>query len=191
MTFRALATGFALLCLTATGALAQGATARVVSAANAFLATLDAQQRPKVVFAFDDAQQRLRWSNLPVTMVARNGLNFSQMNAAQRSAANALLAAALSPSGLQKVQDIMGGDEVLKTQGGGRGGAPIFGGDLYYFSILGTPSAMQPWMLQFGGHHLALNLTVAGAQGVLTPSLIGVQPGVYTRDGKTVRPLAG
>ena len=45
-------------------------------------------------------------------------------------------------------------------------------------------------MLQFGGHHLALNITIFGERGVLTPSLTGAQPALYTAGGKTVRPLA-
>src|SRR5207247_10318118 len=65
----------------------------------------------------------------------------------------------------------------------------LFGKDLYYISILGTPSETAPWRLQFGGHHLALNITIAGEHGVLTPSLIGAQPALYTANGKTVRPL--
>jgi len=44
-------------------------------------------------------------------------------------------------------------------------------------------------MLQFGGHHLALNVTVSGEHGILTPSLTGAQPALFTQDGKTVRPL--
>ena len=67
----------------------------------------------------------------------------------------------------------------------------MFGEDLYYISILGTPSEKNPWMLQFGGHHLALNVTIAGEHGVLTPTLTGAQPALFTRDGKTVRPLGG
>jgi hypothetical protein len=66
---------------------------------------------------------------------------------------------------------------------------PTFGKDLYYISILGKPSEEDPWMLQFGGHHLALNITVAGEHGVLTPTLTGAQPALYTVNGKTVRPL--
>jgi hypothetical protein len=45
-------------------------------------------------------------------------------------------------------------------------------------------------MLQFGGHHLALNITIAGEHGVLTPTLTGAQPALYTINGKIVRPLA-
>ncbi len=76
-------------------------------------------------------------------------------------------------------------------RGGNRpaGNGPIFGRDLYYISILGTPSETSPWMLQFGGHHLALNITIAGERGVLTPTLTGAQPALYTIEGKTVRPL--
>ena len=44
-------------------------------------------------------------------------------------------------------------------------------------------------MLQFGGHHLALNVTINGAQGILTPTLTGAQPALYTIAGRTVRPL--
>ena len=80
----------------------------------------------------------------------------------------------------------MEGDEVLKTS---EGNNPMFGKDLYYISILGTPSEKDPWMLQFGGHHLALNITIAGERGVLTPSLTAAQPALYTVNGKTVRPL--
>ncbi|HET7159412.1 MAG TPA: DUF3500 domain-containing protein, partial [Burkholderiales bacterium] len=58
-----------------------------------------------------------------------------------------------------------------------------------FISILGTPSEQAPWMLQFGGHHLALNITIAGRRGVLTPSLTGAQPALYTVSGKTIRPL--
>jgi hypothetical protein len=66
---------------------------------------------------------------------------------------------------------------------------PLFGKDLFYISILGKPSEKAPWMVQFGGHHLALNMTIAGEQGVLTPTLTGAQPALYTIEGKTVRPL--
>jgi hypothetical protein len=65
----------------------------------------------------------------------------------------------------------------------------MFGHDLYYISILGKPSASDPWMLQFGGHHLALNITMVGRDGILTPSHTAAQPAKYTVDGKTVRPL--
>ena len=171
--------------LVASGAIAQTATSRIVSAANAFLSTLDEKQRNSVLFAFDDEQQRARWSNLPVRMARRAGLSLGELSASQRSAALAFVSSALSRRGFEKVQEIMDGDEVLKTNGNN----PMFGKDLFYISILGTPSEKSPWMLQFGGHHLALNITIAGEHGVLTPSLTAAQPALYTMNGKTVRPL--
>jgi hypothetical protein len=166
---------------------AQSETARIVSAANAFLSTLDAKQKGSVLFAFDDEKQRARWSNLPTTMVRRAGLSMGELNDAQRSAALGLVASALSQRGFEKVQQIMEGDEVLK--GGNARGKAMFGKDLFYISILGTPSEKDPWMLQFGGHHLALNITIVGEHGVLTPSLTAAQPALYEHNGKTVRPL--
>ena len=65
----------------------------------------------------------------------------------------------------------------------------MFGSDLYYISFLGTPSTTNPWMLQFGGHHLALNITIIGSKGIMTPSLTGAQPAMFKIDGKTIRPL--
>jgi hypothetical protein len=179
-----------LACLSLQPAQQQSAAPKIVSAANTFLATLDQKQRQTVLFSFDDAVQRKRWSNLPVTMVLRGGISLKDMNNAQRSAAMALVASALSPRGFEKVQQIMEGDEINKNNGGPpRGNGPMFGKDLYYISILGKPSETDPWMFQFGGHHLALNITIAGTHGVLTPTLTGAQPALYTIGGKTVRPL--
>ena len=218
---------WALLYLALTAAKAQTATVRIVAAAHTFLSTLDDKQRQVVLFSFDNEEQRKRWSNFPVSFVPRGGISLKEMNPTQRSAAMSLVASALSPRGVEKVQQIMDGDEVNKTNEGngpprgGRGGrpafrnggppppsgnggppasgragnrpppwnGPIFGKDLYYISILGTPSEHNPWLLQFGGHHLALNITIAGERGVLTPTLTGAQPALYTLNGKTVRPL--
>src|SRR5215467_11013375 len=83
---------------------AQTATSRIVSAANAFLSTLDDKQRQSALFAFDDEQQRKRWSNLPTGFVPRGGISLKEMIPAQRSAAMALVSSALSPRGFEKVQ---------------------------------------------------------------------------------------
>jgi Protein of unknown function (DUF3500) len=176
----------AVVCSSLPAATTQTATSRMVNAANTFLSRLDENQRKSILFAFDDEKQRARWSNLPTSFVPRAGVSLKEMNTAQRAAALALVASALSPRGFEKVQQIMEGDEVNKINGGNN---PIFGKDLYYLSILGKPSEKDPWMLQFGGHHLALNITIAGERGVLTPTLTGAQPALYASNGKTVRPL--
>ena len=96
-------------------------TAKVVEAANTFLATLSPDERAKCTFGFTSSQ-RTGWSNLPSGIFQRNGLRFGDMTSKQREAALALVAAALSREGYQKVTDIMNGDEVLKNAGGGRTG---------------------------------------------------------------------
>ena len=112
-------------------ATAQMATAQIVRTAKTFLSTLDQKQRQSVMFAFDDQKQRANWSNLPTSFVPRGGISFKEMNATQRSAAMALVASALSRRGYEKVQQIMEGDEVLRTnevknppRPGGNGGGP-------------------------------------------------------------------
>jgi Protein of unknown function (DUF3500) len=229
--------GAVLVSLTALSVAQPSATsAGIVSAADAFLSTLDATQRQSVLYDFNDNTQRARWSNFPTGVVPRGGINFRQMSAPQREAAMKLLATVLSPMGIEKVEQIREADDDFKANGskrgpggrgsrgqngpppggqngplpaiaggdgpggrgagpdgrggrGGRGGGDLFGSDLYYISFLGRPSATTPWMLQFGGHHLALNITIAGSKGVLTPTLTGAQPAAFQLNGKTVRPL--
>ena len=178
----------AVACLITTPAAAQTPATKIASAANAFLATLDAAQRQRVLFAFDDEKQRAHWSNFPNQMVRRSGLSLGELSPAQRSAAMAVVSSALSKKGFEKIQQIMDADEALKAN---ERNNPMFGKDLYFISFLGTPSEKTPWMLQFGGHHLAVNVTIAGDHGVLTPTLTGAQPALYTANGKTIRPLGG
>jgi Protein of unknown function (DUF3500) len=167
-------------------------TAEITAAAKKFLATLDDSQRGKVVFDFKDNAQRKRWSNLPVTMVKRGGLRMGDLAQPQRDAAMALLAAALSAKGYEKVTQIVEGDEVLKKNDrGGPGGPAMFGHDEYYISLLGQPSTTKPWMIQFGGHHLGMNITLVGEQRTIAPSHTGSQPAIYELEGKTIRPLGG
>src|SRR5438876_6384050 len=162
-------------------------TAGIVAATKKFLATLDDTQRGKVVFEFKDEAQRKRWSNLPMAIFKRQGLRMGDLTKPQRDAVLAVLAAALSPQGYEKVLQIVEGDEVLrKTDSSGR---LSFGRDEYYVSFLGQPSTTETWMIQFGGHHLGLNITLVGEQGTLAPSHTGAQPAIYQLEGKTVRPL--
>jgi hypothetical protein len=176
---------------------ARDATSRAVAAADAFLATLDQSQRAKANIDLNE-KTRTVWSNLPsgiqmqVGATERNGLKLANMNATQEKAALALVSTVLSREGYQKAMEIVDADQVLETRSAPtrKPGASVrFGRGEYYVSILGKPSTSDMWMLQFGGHHLAINVTFAGRQNVLTPTHTGAQPATYTVDGKTVRPL--
>jgi hypothetical protein len=166
---------------------------RAAGAANKFLDALEAKQREKALYEFGSAKKS-GWSNLPVTIVPRNGVRLGDLTKEQRALAMDVVAAVLSKGGYQKVIDIMDGDQKL-AEGGGRGGKPggkpgaMFGADQYYLAIFGKPSEKEPWMVQFGGHHLGINVTVIGKHFVLTPTHTGAQPSLFKRDGKEVRPL--
>jgi Protein of unknown function (DUF3500) len=179
------------------------ATAQTVAATEAFLATLDDAQREQVSFDFDDAEAKANWTNFPVRFEPRNGVVLSDMTEEQQQAAMAILQAALSEEGYQKTIGNMVSDQVQRNV---EGEPELFGADFYYFAVFGTPSETEPWMLQYGGHHYAINLTVDGEDNVLTPSLTGVQPSEYTLDQAadlpafvpvdvlgtgTIRPMAG
>jgi hypothetical protein len=192
-------------------------TGKTVASAKVFLTTLDDTQRARVTLPFD-SELKTRWSNFPIGMVPRNGLRQGDLSAEQQQAVLNLLAVALSKRGLQKVKEIMDGDEVLRKNEGGNPGGPMspgpntspgstspnpppggqgrprgmnpgFGRDNYYLAFFGTPSLTEPWMIQFGGHHLAINVTVVGKSNVMTPSLPAAQPAIYKLNGETVRPL--
>jgi hypothetical protein len=184
------------------------ATARIVASAQALLGMLDEAGKAKVQFPFD-SPEKTRWSNFPTGIFRREGLRLGDLAPAQRAAVMTLLSTAFSPEGYRKVVAIVRGDEVLRTtpagppRGGGPGGPPggapggsgggglRFGEDEYYLAFLGVPSVSTPWMLQFGGHHLAINMTLAKRQATLAPSLTGAQPASYSFEGRTVRPLGG
>ena len=87
------------------------------------------------------------------------------MNPAQEKSALALVAATLSRDGFQKAMAIVDADEVLEQRARparSPTSAVRFGRAEFYVGILGKPSTTSPWMLQFGGHHLAINVTLAG-----------------------------
>jgi hypothetical protein len=160
-------------------------TANAVAKATAFLDLLEAKERDKALLAFDSAKKP-SWSNLPVTFVPRNGLALGELTKPQRAAALEVVAAVLSKEGYQKVIDIMNADDQLVKD---KGNKMKFGTENYYIAVFGAPSTTKPWMLQFGGHHLGVNVTMVGKDAVLTPTHTGTQPDSFTRAGKTVRPL--
>ena len=54
---------------------------------------------------------------------------------------------------------------------------------LYWITVMGEPSADQPWGWQVDGHHLIINYFVLGDQVVMTPLFVGSEP-VIAESGK-------
>ncbi len=150
-------------------------TAPVREAAEAFLASLGPDERNRARFAENDLEWR-KWANQHIYY--RDGIGFEEMSPAQRDAAFAMLGASLSAKGLELTRDIMRLNETLGELNGGN--FVEYGQWKYWISIMGEPSADEPWGWQLDGHHLNLNYFVLGDQVVMTPAFWGSEPAVAT-----------
>ena len=153
-------------------------TEPVRNAAAAFLKSLDGPQRQKTTFPDNDIEWR-KWANQHIYY--RDGISFEEMNGAQRDAAMRLLEASLSAKGLKLTRDIMRLNETLGELNGNN--FIEYGEFKYWITIMGDPSAREPWGWQLDGHHLNLNYFVLGDQVVMTPAFWGSEPTV-AKSGK-------
>jgi Protein of unknown function (DUF3500) len=153
-------------------------TASIRDAAAAFLASLTPEQRGKTLFPVDTDQWR-KWSNIHPTLM-RHGTALFEMTEAQRDCAFALLRESLSRQGFEEALDLMHLNETVQEM---TGRLDEYGEDLYWLSIMGTPSATEPWGWQWDGHHLIINYFVLGDQVVATPTFLGAEP-VHAKSGK-------
>jgi hypothetical protein len=153
-------------------------TAPVRKAADTFLSSVSAAQKAKTVFPVDDVEWR-KWMN--PHFYVRQGVSFQEMSEAQRSAAFALIGAGLSAKGLKLTRDIMRLNHTLAELS--NNDFEQYGEWLYHVTVMGTPSAAEPWGWQFEGHHGVINYFVLGDQVVMTPFFAGSEP-VTARSGK-------
>lgn len=151
---------------------ADAQTLAITDAAQAFLASLSDEQRAAAVFDFADNTQRANWSNFPDGPVVRKGVMRGDMTAPQLAALEALLQTVMSIEGYRNIALQLAAEDELDNGIG----SPNFGSPYYYVSFLGTPATDAPWMLQFGGHHLAINVTIVGPDLSFSPMLTGGEP---------------
>ena len=145
-------------------------TAPIRDAAIAFLSSLTPEQRDRTLFPVDDSEWR-RWSN--IHLAARQGVGLLEMDAAQTAAAFGLMAATLSTRGFETSRDIMRLEGHLADL---LDNHDEYGEQRYWFTVMGEPSASDPWGWQLDGHHLIVNCFVLGDQVVLTPTFMGSEP---------------
>ena len=146
-------------------------TTPIREAAEAFLASLTADQRARTTFPVDDDEWR-KWMNQHFYM--RQGVGFDEMDEAQREAAFGLMRASLSADGLKLSRDIMNLNRTLGELNGDN--FAEYNEWLYWITVMGEPSADQPWGWQVDGHHLIVNYFVLGDQVVMTPLFVGSEP---------------
>lgn len=159
----------------------------VVNAATAFMASLSSSQVSTLVQAFN-ATNVTKWSNLPVSTGSRLGLRLDGLTAAQQALALAVVQAAtgtVAGDGFNEIQQLRAADDNLAANGGGS----AYGSGVYLIAFLGTPSTTGTWMLQFGGHHLATNITYSnGTVTGASPKFEGVEPLTFTTANANVLP---
>ena len=153
-------------------------TEPVRMAAEAFLASLTEDQRARTTFPVDDDEWR-KWMNQH--FYVRQGVGFDEMHDAQREAAFGLMRASLSADGLKLSRDIMNLNRTLGELNGDN--FAEYNEWLYWITVMGEPSADQPWGWQVDGHHLIINYFVLGDQVVMTPLFVGSEP-VIAESGK-------
>ena len=157
-----------------------------VAAAQSFLSALTAEQRAVALLALDDPA-RPNWSNLPAGALRRNGVRIGDLNDAQSAAMHHFLSTALSAEGYATIVGIVGAEAALaQTPGAAR---RQWSADNYWLAFFGEPSADRKWAWQFGGHHLAVNVTVVAGRSYLSPTFLGIEPASFTSGGATVAPL--
>ena len=146
-------------------------------AAEAFLNGLSEEQRGRTLFPVDDTEWR-QWDNRHMTK--RQGVGFNEMSDAQRKLAFEMLQQSLSAKGLKKTQDIMKLNGTLAELANN---FREYGEWLYWITIMGKPSDIEPWGWQLDGHHVVINYFVLGEQVVMSPVFMGSEP-VEAKAGK-------
>jgi hypothetical protein len=180
-------------------AAAHSQSAAMSAAAQAFIASLDQQQRQALLASLDDEAARTDWSNLPAAIYPRSGLAVGDLSDAQRLALHDLLASAMSGEGYGEATTIMWIDDLLReieAQRLAAGEVPedqratreqvmqSRGSGNYWLRLFGDP-ADGPWGWMINGHHFAANFTVVDGRTAFTPLFLGanpqiVQSGPYT-----------
>jgi len=135
----------------------------IATQAARYLDSLDANQRTKSTYAFNDPELT-RWHWTTPSGFPRNGLALREMGTSQRDAAFALLQTSLSAYGLQKSLDIISLQNDL-------GNDP----ELYYVTVFGTPG-VEPWGWRWEGHHLSRRFNVIHGKLSVTPFFLGAWP---------------
>jgi hypothetical protein len=160
---------------------------RMRDAAAAFLASLDEAARKAVSFPLE-ADQRTSWSNLPVALVPRVGVNIGALGVDSRRRLHDLLRASTSSQGYHKIAAIMRHDDILRAAEleylqhnpprprAGRNAIESMGSANYWVAIFGEPVRGKAWAWLLTGHHLGATFTCADGRVTAAPLFLGAQP---------------
>ncbi len=145
----------------------------------ALLASLDEEQNRLARAPMTTGDART-WTYLPGT---RPGLSLEEMNEHQRELALELLDCAQGAGGAE-ASDAMAVERLRRQLATG---VEDVGPDRYWFRILGDPGT-STWAWRMNGHHVAVHVTVAGAQFTVTPHFLGAEPAVQPSGQRLLGP---
>lgn len=154
-------------------------TLPIQKAAEHFLNSLSPSQLQRTTFDIDDEEWR-KWCNVDNGIYDRQGVSLKELTENQKKNAFQLIQESLSAKGLQLSKDIMKTDHTLKEL---NNGLWYYDEELYFLTIMGTPSSTEPWGWQLDGHHLIINYFILGDQVVMSPVFMGGEP-IITTTGK-------
>lgn len=189
-------------------------TTLIVEAANKLLSLLTAEQKASIQFPYEavghayatyfnnrtgdpiflaaEVFGQAVWTNYPnlgpantQRVVPRPGVLRSNFTAAQDEAAMNLLKVMLSEAGYTRIQEILDAGQYYTDTV-----SPLdyyTDPGTYTFGFFGQPSVSDLWMIQFGGHHIGVNLAMYKDQAVLAPLHTGNIPTLYVKDNVTKR----
>jgi hypothetical protein len=147
------------------------------SAANAFIDSLDNQQRNELIFDFEH-ELRTDWQFVPME---RKGLSFAEMKPNQRLLAMSLVQTPLSHRGFSQSVQIMALEQILHEL---ENANPKRDPQKYHLFFFGKPSTDETWGWRIEGHHLSISFTIVdGKTVVATPAFFGTNP-AEVREGK-------
>ena len=158
---------------------ARGEAEAAAAAALDFLSQLDERQRGVAVLPYDSDLIR-NWSNLPpgVLRFERNGVRIGDLDKIQQEALHDFLTTAMSPYGHDMVTAVLAAEGVLEKSARAR--RVGWNADNYWLAFFGEPSSTDAWHWQFGGHHLAINMSVRDGRITMSPTFLGIEPARFS-----------
>lgn len=160
----------------------------ISDATNHFLSTLSQEEIELGSFDFEDSL-RTEWTNLPIGLQKRHGIRYGHLSEESKIAFHHLLTTLFSSQGYLKTTSIMVLDDVLNELYKEAYERKLITDEVYkeiralnwdygnyFIAIWGNPNLEEPWGLKFEGHHISINLSIAGDKVSLTPLFLGTDP---------------
>lgn len=144
--------------------------------ANKFLNSLDADQRKKALYDFNNSE-RYSWHFVPLS--DRKGIMLGDLNEAQQKDAFTLLKMYLSDSAFAQTQEIIQLENVLKEIENRQADDHYRDPLKYAFIFFNLPADKAAWGWRFEGHHISFSFSTINNRMVSgTPGFLGSNPAV-------------